>query len=375
MTEPKQPATLTEQETQMRLRAAAFVGVGVPALIYFGIMAAIESEWVLCALDFITSATIVVCFLILWQRCRGYAAIRPAIACYTALLLYLVAFSGPEHVRALWFLTLPLVSSLLLPPREGGIWAAGSMLMAAYLMLQGGQFDGSSGYSAAYILRFSIVYSLLSAVLIWSEILLQRYQARLQGQNAALAEERDRLEKEITARAVLEEELRYLATTDPLTGLLNRRGLEEAYARLARDERERAGLGVLLIDLDGFKAVNDSHGHEAGDELLMVVARRIETIVRRSDKVARIGGDEFVVLLDTIKSIAVARNIAGKLVDSLGLPFSVLGGVRVSIGASLGVVYTHYPPEQIGELLRRADAAMYEAKKGGKSQYRIAFPA
>ena len=150
MTEPKQPATLTEQETQMRLRAAAFVGVGVPALIYFGIMAAIESEWVLCALAFITSATIVVCFLILWQRCRGYAAVRPAIACYTALLLYLVAFSGPEHVRALWFLTLPLVSSLLLPPREGGIWAAGSMLMAAYLMLQGGQFDGSSGYSAAY---------------------------------------------------------------------------------------------------------------------------------------------------------------------------------------------------------------------------------
>ena len=180
---------------------------------------------------------------------------------------------------------------------------------------------------------------------------------------------------DVTERKRAEAQARAQAARDPLTGLLNRRGLEEAYARLARDERERAGLGVLLIDLDGFKAVNDSHGHEAGDELLMVVARRIETIVRRSDKVARIGGDEFVVLLDTIKSIAVARNIAGKLVDSLGLPFSVLGGVRVSIGASLGVVYTHYPPEQIGELLRRADAAMYEAKKGGKSQYRIAFPA
>ena len=180
---------------------------------------------------------------------------------------------------------------------------------------------------------------------------------------------------DVTERKRAEAQARAQAARDPLTGLLNRRGLEEAYARLARDERERAGLGVLLIDLDGFKAVNDSHGHEAGDELLMVVARRIETIVRRSDKVARIGGDEFVVLLDTIKSVAVARNIAGKLVDSLGLPFSVLGGVRVSIGASLGVVYTHYPPEQIGELLRRADAAMYEAKKGGKSQYRIAFPA
>ena len=180
---------------------------------------------------------------------------------------------------------------------------------------------------------------------------------------------------DVTERKRAEAQAHAQAARDPLTGLLNRRGLEEAYARLVGDERERAGLGLLLIDLDGFKAVNDSHGHEAGDELLMVVARRIESIVRRSDKVARIGGDEFVVLLDTLNSIAVARNIAGKLVDSLGLPFSVLGGVRVSIGASLGVVYTHYPPEQIGELLRRADAAMYEAKKGGKSQYRVAFPA
>ena len=180
---------------------------------------------------------------------------------------------------------------------------------------------------------------------------------------------------DVTERKRAESQARAQAARDPLTGLLNRRGLEEAYARLVGDERERAGLGLLLIDLDGFKAVNDSHGHEAGDELLMVVARRIEAIVRRSDKVARIGGDEFVVLLHTLNSVSVARTIAGKLVDALGLPFSVPGGVRVSVGASLGVVYTHFPPEHIGELLRRADAAMYEAKKGGKSQYRIAFPA
>lgn len=108
--------------------------------------------------------------------------------------------------------------------------------------------------------------------------------------------------------------------------------------------------------------------------VLIPAARRIETIVRRSDKVARIGGDEFVVLRDTLNSVSVARGIAGKLVDSLALPFSVLGGVRVSTGARVGVVYTHYPPEQIGELLRRADAAMYEARNGGKSRYPIAFP-
>jgi diguanylate cyclase (GGDEF)-like protein len=106
-----------------------------------------------------------------------------------------------------------------------------------------------------------------------------------------------------------------------------------------------------------------------------VVARRIETVVRRTDKVARVGGDEFVVLLDRLNSVSVARNIAAKLVDSLAQPFSVRGGVQVSIGASIGVVHTQYPPAQASELLRRADAAMYEAKKSGKSQYRIAFPA
>lgn len=180
---------------------------------------------------------------------------------------------------------------------------------------------------------------------------------------------------DVTERKRAEALARAQAARDALTGLLNRRGLEEVYARVARHDHDAAGLGLLLIDLDGFKAVNDSHGHEAGDELLRVVARRIETVVRRTDKVARVGGDEFVVLLDRLNSVSVARNIAAKLVHSLAQPFSVRGGVQVSIGASIGVVHTQYPPAQASELLRRADAAMYEAKKSGKSQYRIAFPA
>ena len=317
MTTQSHAFTLTEQETHIRLRAAAFVGVGVPALIYFGIMAAIESEWVLCALAFITSATIVVCFLFLWQRRRGYAAVRPAIACYTALLLYLVAFSGPEHVRTLWLLTLPLVSTLLLPPREGGIWAAGSMLMAAYLMLQGGRFDGSSSYSAAYILRFTIVYGLLSAVLIWSEILLQRYQARLQGQNAMLAEERDRLEKEVIERAALEEELRYLATTDPLTGLLNRRAFMAMLAgELTRSQRLRSRFTVLMLDIDHFKQINDSHGHPAGDAVLVHVAALLTEQLRGIDKLARIGGEEFAIMLVDTPADSAA-GVVGRLLDAI----------------------------------------------------------
>ena len=370
MTEPKQPATLTEQETQMRLRAAAFVGVGVPALIYFGIMAAIESEWVLCALAFITSATIVVCFLILWQRCRGYAAVRPAIACYTALLLYLVAFSGPEHVRTLWLLTLPLVSTLLLPPREGGIWAAGSMLMAAYLMLQGGRFDGSSSYSAAYILRFTIVYGLLSAVLIWSEILLQRYQARLQGQNAMLAEERDRLEKEVIERAALEEELRYLATTDPLTGLLNRRAFMAMLAgELTRSQRLRSRFTVLMLDIDHFKQINDSHGHPAGDAVLVHVAALLTEQLRGIDKLARIGGEEFAIMLVDTPADSAA-GVVGRLLDAIRhKPAEHPASHQpIAFTASIGCTES-LPDDDELSALARADRALYIAKQSGRDRH------
>lgn len=367
MTTQSHAFTLTEQETHIRLRAAAFVGVGVPALIYFGIMAAIESEWVLCALAFITSATIVVCFLFLWQRRRGYAAVRPAIACYTALLLYLVAFSGPEHVRTLWLLTLPLVSTLLLPPREGGIWAAGSMLMAAYLMLQGGRFDGSSSYSAAYILRFTIVYGLLSAVLIWSEILLQRYQARLQGQNAMLAEERDRLEKEVIERAALEEELRYLATTDPLTGLLNRRGFERRLDEALADfTKTGAPSALILFDLDHFKSVNDNGGHALGDELLRRVAQVVAWEVRRSDHLARQGGDEFGLLLPSC-TLSQARTIAEtvrKVVSQVSVSHE---GHEYFVTASIGLTVFQEGDDAIETVLARADAASYASKRQGRN--------
>lgn len=180
---------------------------------------------------------------------------------------------------------------------------------------------------------------------------------------------------DVTERKRAEALARTQAERDALTGLLNRRGVEKVYAAAARESRESAGLCLLMFDLDGFKAVNDTHGHEAGDELLKLVACRVESIVRRSDKVARIGGDEFVVLLERLNSISMARQIAGKLVDLLAQPFAVREDVLVTIGASAGVAYTHYPPAQLAELLRRADGAMYEAKKSGKSQYRFAFPA
>lgn len=94
-------STLSEPEIQIRQRAAAFVCIGMPALIYFGIVAAVDREWLLAILALLTAIVIAICALMLWRKRQGYRAIRPAVVCYTALVLYLVAYSGPEHARGL----------------------------------------------------------------------------------------------------------------------------------------------------------------------------------------------------------------------------------------------------------------------------------
>ena len=370
MTAQPQATTLTEQETQMRLRAAAFVGIGMPALLYFGIMAIIDGEHLLSVLAFGTAAIIVVCFLILWRRRCGYGAVRPGIASLTLLLLYLVVFSGPDHARALWFLTLPLVCSLLLPPREGGIWAAGSMALAIYLMTQAGSLDGGSPYSTAYIVRFTILYGLLSAVLTWSEILLILYQQRLQGQNAALAEERDHLEKEIIARAVLEQELRYLATTDPLTGLLNRRAFMAMLAgELTRSQRLHSRFTLLMLDIDHFKQINDSHGHPAGDAVLVHLAALLTEQLRSIDKLARIGGEEFAIMLVDTPADGAA-GVVERLLDSIrSQPAEHPASHQpIAFTASIGCTET-LPEDDELTALARADRALYIAKQSGRDRH------
>ncbi|RZS89701.1 diguanylate cyclase (GGDEF)-like protein [Motilibacter rhizosphaerae] len=157
------------------------------------------------------------------------------------------------------------------------------------------------------------------------------------------------------SRLALVSELEQLATVDGLTGLANG-------AALARALREAGpGAAVLFIDLDGFKAVNDEHGHDAGDALLRAVAHRLRRSVRTGDLVARPGGDEFVVLLPEADG-PTAEGLAARVVTDLARPVSV-GGSTVAVGASVGVAVGG------GDLVRRADIAMYAAKRAGKDRY------
>jgi diguanylate cyclase (GGDEF)-like protein/PAS domain S-box-containing protein len=178
--------------------------------------------------------------------------------------------------------------------------------------------------------------------------------------------------RDVTERIELEEQLTHQAFHDNLTGLANRAlfrdRLDQALARAARSDRL---LAVLLVDLDGFKQVNDSLGHDAGDQLLEEVARRFRSVVRPSDTVARFGGDEFALLLEDI-SEHEAVGFAQRLLDRLATPVAIARR-EVVLGASVGVVLRS-GSGQSEELIRDADVAMYAAKDAGRGRYEIFCP-
>jgi len=182
----------------------------------------------------------------------------------------------------------------------------------------------------------------------------------------------DGIAKDVSQRRAAEKALRRKAATDPLTGLPNREGLHRNIAQmLAQAERSGEYVGVLFIDLDGFKAINDTWGHKVGDELLIQVAGRLTGRLRQSDMASRIGGDEFVVLLWDVKNAEAIRELGRIFVQCLTGRYLCAGHechLSVSIGASL------YPEhgQTMGELLERADKAMYAVKETGKNGFCLA---
>lgn len=168
-----------------------------------------------------------------------------------------------------------------------------------------------------------------------------------------------------------EELLRFAALHDTLTGISNRSAFFNRL-RAAAVEEGKPLLGVLYVDLDGFKPVNDTHGHAAGDDLLRAVAQRLTAVVRPEDLVARLGGDEFAVLCPGLATADEATVIADRLVDAVARPLD-LDGTTVRVGASVGLAVCEPGPDTDAEhLLDQADRALYAAKLDGKGRWRLA---
>lgn len=173
---------------------------------------------------------------------------------------------------------------------------------------------------------------------------------------------------DVSERKKLEERLENLAHYDALTGLPNRMLLQDRMEQaIAIAERQRQHFALLFIDLDGFKPVNDTFGHAFGDEVLKMVAQRLNMTIRGMDTAARLGGDEFVVVLTDIGGNENAARVAEKLLTSISEPYEI-AGETVSLSASIGV--SIYPNDEMvaQELLRTADEAMYSAKRDGKQR-------
>ncbi|GIF13210.1 GGDEF domain-containing protein [Actinoplanes teichomyceticus] len=165
-------------------------------------------------------------------------------------------------------------------------------------------------------------------------------------------------------------ELTRRAMHDMLTGLGNRALLwDRLTASLARARRADRRIGVLLLDLNGFKPVNDTYGHDTGDEVLRIVADRLRTCVRTEDTVARLGGDEFVILAEDLTEVAGALVIADRVVRALNEPM-VVDGHALRTPASIGIALSR-PGQGADDVLRDADAAMYVAKRGGTGRYHV----
>ena len=178
---------------------------------------------------------------------------------------------------------------------------------------------------------------------------------------------------DITERHELEQQLTHQAFHDSLTGLANRALFRDRLGHAMARARGAGGYGVMFVDLDDFKTVNDSLGHAAGDELLREMTGRLRTCLRDGDTAARLGGDEFAILLEDVEDDDQCEVIAQRLLEALALPFSI-GGTEVTTGASIGIAMGQVGPASPEDLMRNADLALYDAKNAGKNRYAVFAP-
>ena len=194
-------------------------------------------------------------------------------------------------------------------------------------------------------------------------------ERRVRERTAELADTNEKLRNEIAERRQAEERARHLADHDVLTGLPNRRLLKDRLGQaLALAHRHDKGVAVMFIDLDRFKAVNDSLGHVVGDNLLVGVAERLTVVLREGDTVARVGGDEFVVVLPEVGKDRDAAVVARKILETLSNPFRIEAH-ELRVTPSIGISVAPDDGDEPEVILRHADAAMYEAKAAGRNTF------
>ncbi|MEC5216892.1 diguanylate cyclase (GGDEF)-like protein/PAS domain S-box-containing protein [Actimicrobium sp. GrIS 1.19] len=178
--------------------------------------------------------------------------------------------------------------------------------------------------------------------------------------------------QDITKLKQVENQLRILARFDNLTGLPNRNQFDEKLAAaMARSRRSKQVMALMFLDIDHFKSINDTLGHQGGDEVLREFGRRLLASVRKTDTVSRLAGDEFVIILEGLHLPEESATVAAKIIDAMATDFDILG-IRRKVSTSIGIALGHDNENDGAALLRRADEALYEAKAAGRNMFRTA---
>ena len=201
------------------------------------------------------------------------------------------------------------------------------------------------------------IYGSVMLVIVITSVLWMGYQSTL------------KLFEQIINTQKIADELGHQAAYDTLTNIPNRRGFDEHLRRVfALSERGHEDFAVLYMDLDGFKAINDKFGHDAGDEALIEVTRRFTNVMREADFLARLGGDEFAAIIQKYKNSAELEALASRMIHSLEPPINLVGSHEASIGVSIGVACYPANGNSVDLLVSAADSAMYRAKASGKNK-------
>ena len=249
-----------------------------------------------------------------------------------------------------------VMNAVLAKPSMAALWTAGAMVLSAIPVTLWRQLQLARLQRDQALALAGAIESPTSARLYQPEFCLSQCTARrVQELQAEIADLNSR-----------ERVLKAQAQHDGLTGLANRYLLKDRFqSAVERATRSGKSFALFMVDLNGFKAINDQHGHAAGDEVLVVIAQRLIRSVRASDTVARLGGDEFVLLVESIEFPHEIQHLGEKLFDRLTEPITLSVGVVETLGASIGLAL--YPDEGLGldDLLQLADHAMYECKATG----------
>lgn len=177
--------------------------------------------------------------------------------------------------------------------------------------------------------------------------------------------------RDITEQKQYQDTIKKIAHTDALTGLANRTKLNKVFKKvLANDLNNNKTTAFLLLDLDGFKQVNDTYGHPVGDKLLVEVSNRLKDTCRERDFICRLGGDEFALILSNITDTSVVENLASRIIETISMPYNI-SSLSIEIGTSIGVCYSPIDGTDVDELIRKADLALYAAKDNGKGEFHL----